>query len=331
VNPPYSHFPDRNLPAAAGGTRCCVRQQDEPINEHEFNLLPTLAATPLCDHDHLTSVTYADGSAMTQTYDRNVNIIQRTDARNRYTSIGGVAQTYDANGNLLHDGDHHDQYDVFDRLVGSENIIWTLNLPLVVSDGSGFDSATTLNPASAPGSRPSSLTPTSAAHAYDALSRRVNKQVGDKTERYRYDGDRVIEERDDSDELIASYVGSLLMARGGVRSFYQTDAWGSTRALADDNGAVVERVDYEAFGEPIFAAKTFQVSETWKVCSYLCRGWRYAAADGLYVRGRQRYDPAHGRNFSRNQRRCDAPWASTSHLPCCATECGQSHFPGGKR
>jgi YD repeat-containing protein len=241
------------------------------------------------------------GLTQTFTYDAAGNRTQETrngqtiaytvDVMNRYTSIGSMPQGYDANGNLTWDGAYGYHYDAFNRLVSTGAALWKLYLPLLTRGGGGplgYAQTAAFAPASSPtgGSQ----------HTYDALNRRVRLTAGTTAVRYLYDGDRAIEERDGSDALVASYVSRLLMERGGARSFYQPDTQGNVRALADASGSVVEGVDYEAFGGPIFGGSA---SASALGNPYLWRGMRYDADDGFYVLGGRRYDPARGRELQR--------------------------------
>lgn len=103
-----------------------------------------------------------------------------------------------------------------------------------------------------------------ASYAYDALDRRISKTVhsgatGEAvTTRFAYDGGRIIESRQ-SGVLVDSYIhneddGVPLMAisAGGEVRYYLTDELGSVLALTDAAGNVLERYDYDDFGEPHF-------------------------------------------------------------------------------
>jgi len=234
-----------------------------------------------------TQYLYDPAGNRTQETRNGQTIPYTVDAMNRYTAIGGRALAYDANGNLRLDAENLYQYDAFNRLVRTADVVWSpYYLPLMAGGGSGRVASQSVSV------QTSSGPPTITRHTYDALNRRVSQQVENATERYLYAGGRVIEERDDDDALVASYVGGLFMERDGERSFYQHDARGSVRALADAHGAVVERVDYEAFGKPIFdgGAQSSALGNP-----NLWRGLRYDADDGLYILRGDRYDPDSGR------------------------------------
>lgn len=136
---------------------------------------------------------------------------------NAYTRVSGgldMVPQYDDNGNLLNDGKHNYAYDFNNRLVGVDN--------------------------------------GAADYKYDALGRRISKNGT----LFYYDGDQMVEEvingvtttylyGDNIDEV-------LQMKRGDAVYYYHTNHLGSTMALTDATGAVAERVDYDAYGEPTF-------------------------------------------------------------------------------
>lgn len=135
---------------------------------------------------------------------------------NAYTSVSGGANftpSYDGNGNLLNDDKHQFAYDMNNRMATAD--------------------AVTFN--------------------YDALGRRIAKN--DIT--YYYVGDQMVEEYK-GNSLAASYIygnnidETLLTNRNGETYYYHTNHLGSTMALTDSNGALKERVDYDAYGKPLF-------------------------------------------------------------------------------
>ena len=96
------------------------------------------------------------------------------------------------------------------------------------------------------------------AYRYDALGRRVEKSVAgtqSKVVRYYYSGDRIAEERDGNDLVVASYTYGdyvdepLTMDRGGRRYYYHSNRLFSTYSLTDAAGGIVERYAYTAYGE----------------------------------------------------------------------------------
>jgi len=156
------------------------------------------------------------------------------------------------------------------------------------------------------------VTTEAARFTYDALDCPVSRQAGNGTVRYLYAGDWVIEERDGADGILATYVEDLVMERGGKRFFYQADGPGSVRALADGAGSVVERVDYDPFGRPIFEGGAGSSSLD---NPYLFRDLRYDAESGLYVYGGRRYEPGTGHYLQRGERSLGNPYTFAGNNP----------------
>jgi RHS repeat-associated protein len=148
---------------------------------------------------------------------------------------------------------------------------------------------------------------------YDGLGRRVSKQTGDDVTRYVYDGWQVIEERNGADVLLSTYVERLKMDGGGSHVVcYQIDATGSIRALADETGSVVERVDYGPFGAPLFSGGG---SEGSVGNPYLFHGLRYDAESGFYLAGVRQYDPSTGHHAQRGEELLGNPYTFAGNNP----------------
>ena len=147
---------------------------------------------------------------------------------------------------------------------------------------------------------------------YDGRGRQVSEQTESGSVRYLYAGGQVLEERDGADVLLATYVGRLTMERGGSRVFYQTDALGSVRALAGDTGSIVERVEYDPFGAPVFGAGGDESSVG---NPYLFRGRRYDVESGFYASGGRRYDPDTGRHVQRGSETLGNPYTFAGNNP----------------
>ena len=159
---------------------------------------------------------------------------------NQYTKTPCDERTYDDNGNLVSRGSVAGpvtyQYDYAGRLVQVQAL--------------DFNSG--------------ALTPV-ASYAYDALGRRIARTVfsGGRpplTTQFLYDGDGVIEERENG-AVGASFVldatrsqddGVIQMRRGGQDYYYHTDDQGNVLALSGANGAIVERCDYDDYGAVTF-------------------------------------------------------------------------------
>lgn len=142
---------------------------------------------------------------------------------NAYTAVTGMSLQYDDNGNLTSDGSHTYQYNYNNRMIS-------------VDYGQ------------------------TAAYKYDALNRRIQKTVvsTNTTTNYYYCGDQAIEERDANNAVSATYIFGisvddvLQMQRSGSTYFYHKNHLGSVVALTDGSGNLVERYEYDPYGQPLF-------------------------------------------------------------------------------
>ncbi len=134
---------------------------------------------------------------------------------NAYTSITGVLNftpQYDDNGNMLNDDKHTYAYDFNNKIVSVDENVGT--------------------------------------YKYDALGRRIAKN----NTLFFYMGDQMVEEVTNS--VTTSYLygniidEALQMKRGGDVYYYHTNHLGSTLALSDINGSIIERYIYDAYGLP---------------------------------------------------------------------------------
>jgi RHS repeat-associated protein len=98
-----------------------------------------------------------------------------------------------------------------------------------------------------------------AEFAYDALGRRIKKydNIAMETTLYYYgSGWQVLAEYDTSDNLqrrfvYGNYIDEALVMNDGANDYYYAqDHLYSTAALLDNTGAVVERYEYDAYGQP---------------------------------------------------------------------------------
>jgi YD repeat-containing protein len=213
-----------------------------------------------------TSVT-TDGSASSRTHNQ----------QNEATAVGGAALTYDANGNLTQDQTgKHLVYDAWNRLVQ-------------VKDSSG-------NPL--------------ISYSYDALGRRVTEnRSGTITDLYYSSEWQVLEERVGG-VARAQYVWNpvnvdTLVLRDrdpsgsgtlSERLYAQHDANNNVTALVDVNGNVVERYDYDPYGQATVLTPTWATqaggSYGWV---YLHQGGRYEGLSGLYSFRNRDFSPTLGR------------------------------------
>ena len=192
------------------------------------------------------------------------------DNMNAYTALtGGQNATlqYDANGNLTNDGTHTYQYNYNNRLISVDN-------------------------------------GTTATYKYDALNRRIQKTVVStgSTTNYYYCGDQAIEERDANNAVLATYIFGisvddvLQMQRGGNTYYYHKNHLGSVVALTDGSGNLVERYEYDPYGQPsFFDANDNTLSQSAEGNSILFTGRNYDAEIDLYYYRARTMHPTLGR------------------------------------
>ncbi|MBI4354931.1 MAG: hypothetical protein HY597_00590, partial [Candidatus Omnitrophica bacterium] len=210
------------------------------------------------------------------------------DAANRLLDDGTFTYTYDNNGNRLTQTDQTTQatttydYDTDNQLTG-----------ITFPDGS------------------------QATYAYDALGRRIQKTVDGQITRYVYDNEDILQEDDATNILRARWTHGpgidepLILERDldldgtlEARLFYHTDGLGSSVALTNSTGAVVERYRYTTFGQPTILGPgpdglMDTPDDVTRSCSaygnpYLFTGREYDCESGLYYYRARYYDPKTG-------------------------------------
>ncbi|MBO7586933.1 MAG: hypothetical protein J6T13_07115 [Bacteroidales bacterium] len=175
--------------------------------------------------------------------------------RNAYSAISGAsayAPQYDANGNLTQDDSHSYSYDFENHLISVDN-------------GS------------------------TATYAYDALGRRIRKQTGSTMVNYYYTDSQIVEERDATDNVTATYLyGSGIddifqMHRDGQDFWYHKNHLGSVTALTNEQGNVVERYEYDPYGKlTIYEANNSTSALSTVGNIYYFTGREYDFETGLY-------------------------------------------------
>ncbi|HEY5813874.1 MAG TPA: RHS repeat-associated core domain-containing protein, partial [Chthoniobacterales bacterium] len=182
--------------------------------------------------DQITSVNYGPGRSETFAYDATGNRTSATDsvsgttiytanALNQYTAVDSLpVPAYDANGNLTAFDGWTYTYDTENRLTGA------------------------------------SKTGTSASFTYDWRRRQASRTINGTTTWFIYDGWNLLAEYSSAGTLQAKYIHGpvvdeiLTRMDGSGAVYYHNDALGSTVALTDSAGAVVERYTYDVFGTP---------------------------------------------------------------------------------
>jgi RHS repeat-associated protein len=148
---------------------------------------------------------------------------------------------------------------------------------------------------------------------YDALGRRIQKDVTigsqSKTANFYYSGHRVIEERDGSNQVTRQ-----LIYGNGIDEVIRIDKYngatstpyylhrnriGSTTAVTDASGNIIERVYYDIYGLPTFKdAGGNVISKSSISNNILFQGREYDHELNLYYFRARYYDPIMGRFLS---------------------------------
>ncbi|MEM9260026.1 MAG: RHS repeat-associated core domain-containing protein, partial [Bacteroidota bacterium] len=205
--------------------------------------------------------------------DENIRSFSRNNLNQYVSQTNGGSTTplnFDGNGHLTDDG--------------SNTYVFDTNSRLLSSGGAA-----------------------TASYDYDPLGRRIRQTVDGVVTNFYYAGHQMIEERDATDAVTATYVyGSNLddligMQRGGVDYYFHQDAQGSIIAATDATGAVVERYGYQAFGASSFFAPDFSPLPASTIGNpYLFQGRRFDDFTGLYYFRERYYQPDLGRFLSRD-------------------------------
>ncbi|HTS07534.1 MAG TPA: IPT/TIG domain-containing protein [Candidatus Eisenbacteria bacterium] len=134
---------------------------------------------------------------------------------------------------------------------------------------------------------------------YDPFGRRIYKSLGSSTSIYVYNADgNLIEETNAGGTSIARYVQTentldepLVVARGGLTSYYEADGQGSITSLTTSSGTIAESYTFDSFGN--LAASSGSVTNPFQYT-----GREFDPETGLYYYRARYYDPANGRFIS---------------------------------
>ena len=189
------------------------------------------------------------------------------DDNDRITSQGGTSYTYDDNGNTLTESIDADlttyTYDAKNKLTGVEKLV----------------GGTTSN----------------SSYTYNSDGIRTSQTVEGTETKYVVDSNRdyaqVLFELDSADAVQVQYTyGDDLISqdRSGSVSYYHYDGLGSTRALSNGAGDVIDTYNYEAFGELLNSTGSSDNS-------YLFTGEQFDSGLGQYYLRSRYYDQGVGR------------------------------------
>ncbi|MFI5453930.1 MAG: Ig-like domain-containing protein [Isosphaerales bacterium] len=157
----------------------------------------------------------------TQTVINGVKTVYTSNARNEYTSVGGVPYTYNADGDLVSNGVTTNTYDLAGHLIGV----------------AGPTGTTT--------------------YTYDGLGNRLSSTAGGQVERYLIDalgGDNLVGVFDGQGGLVAHYtygIGLASQATPAGMNYYEFTPGNSTAGLTNALGSLFQSYVYAPFGNTI--------------------------------------------------------------------------------
>ncbi|MFD1295779.1 RHS repeat-associated core domain-containing protein [Lysobacter gummosus] len=212
--------------------------------------------TPLGDlnygYDDRGRLVAQTGSYASQTLAPATAASHTFDDNNRQVSRAGQAQSFDPNGNLTGDG--------------ARTYVWNARGQLSRIEQGGV---------------------TIGSFHYDPVGRRVSRVEGGETTTYLYDGANAVQETrgGTANSVLTGTRVDQRYARSEAsgRAYYLTDHLGSTRALTNASGGVVQRYDYTAYGQDSQAVAGSSNP-------YLYTG-REKDLSGLYFYRARYYDP----------------------------------------
>ena len=217
--------------------------------------------------------TFKRGTAIEQSYQfdmlgNRVKVVDNgftsnytTNNVNTYTGITGslsFTPQYDDNGNMLNDENHTYAYDFNNKLVSVDDNITTFK--------------------------------------YDALGRRIAKN----NTLFYFMGDQVVEEVTNgitSSFLYGNYIDEILLIKNVDNVYYyHTNNIGSTTTISDSNGAIVEKICYDAYGLPsILDADGNSIAQSIIGNTILFTGREFDNQSGLYYYRSRYLHPLIGR------------------------------------
>jgi RHS repeat-associated protein len=213
-----------------------------------------------------------------------------------YDPVGNrnpLSQTYDSGNRLLDDGTYTYTYDHDGNMtkkvkkVGRETTTYTYNSEDQLIGVNG-----------------------TITYKYDALGRRIAKNIAGAISRYVYDGEDIIQELDQNNQVIATYTHGpgidepISLEKSGQKYYYIQDGLGSVSALVDSDGNIVQSYRYNSFGEIINKTGTLEQPFTFT-------GREFDEETGNYYYRHRYYDPHSGRFLQQ-----DPIWDDNSYSYC---------------
>ena len=137
-------------------------------------------------------------------------------------------------------------------------------------------------------------------YKYDPFGRRIEKNVNGVITRYVYDREDIIFELDGSGNIVTEFIHGpgidepIAMIRGGQTYYYHADGLGSIIAITDSAGRVVQRYEYDSFGQITYRQDPNFVQP------YTYTGREYDTESGLYYYRARYYDAKIGRFISQD-------------------------------
>ncbi|MDD5131029.1 MAG: hypothetical protein PHH44_00005, partial [bacterium] len=200
-----------------------------------------------------------------------------------YDPVGNrnpLTQTYDAGNRLLDDSTYTYTYD-HDGNMTSKTHKTTLETTTYT-----YNSEDQLIGVTTP--------PQTVSYRYDAIGRRIEKNVSGTIIRYVYDGEDIIQELDQNNQIVATYTHGpgidepILVEKNGQKYYYIADDLGSITALVDQSGNIAQTYRYDSFGNILNQTGTLDQPFTYT-------GREYDSETGLYYYRARYYDAKIGR------------------------------------
>ena len=238
----------------------------------QISQIPDLSQTGIFGYDNVDRLTSMNNGSSNESYSFD-SVGNRTASHrsstygyqpfNRLTSTASSTQNIDANGNTVA------------KAEGSN--FWRY----------GFDYENRVSSAS---TRRQTV-----RYIYDALGRRVRRHIagGKENTKYTYDGQDVV--IDDNAGVLTKYQNGLSIdsklkqTTSGVSKYFLQDHLGSTLALTNSSGAILEQNSYDSFGNP---------SNSGFSNRYQFTGREYDSLTGLTYYRERWYDSSIGRFIS---------------------------------